>query len=315
MNQREMRGFLYEWEIGSRSGPELELDDKGSRKSFAKKKWLVLGVLLGFLAAFVGLQMWCAGEFQKGISSIEQEVQKLGERLELLENTAGERNILAFLDDVESLKNECQRKMQTTAEFKRRWCFVLPFLKKETVSQRLSNLQQQLSEIAAVRPTVEAFVRRLKKTDTNIAGVIEAIGAEDAGSMIVELASFKEDSEVLRKDIERTKWPSALVPFKEIFLAALDERDAALDALLSALASAGKANDYAEQAVGTYITAWTIWDYQQMLDYLEASEEYKSQAEGYMVEFEFHTARYLKIRDRLIEGSTSEDESTKRSKV
>jgi len=50
-------------------------------------------------------------------------------------------------------------------------------------------------------------------------------------------------------------------------------------------------------------------DYQEVLDYLDASDEYSSQAEGYMAEFEFHTARYFKIRDRLIELPTSGDET------
>ncbi len=189
------------------------------------------------------------------------------------------------------------------------------FEKKEAVSQELSDLQKKLNETLAVLPTIEAFAGRLKETDSNIAGVMDAIGTADAGSMIVELASFIEDSNVLRKDIERMQWPSAMLPFKEAFLTALDERDAALAALLAALDSAAKASSFAEQAVDTYIMAWSIWDYQDVLNYLQASDEYSSQAEGYMAEFEFHTARYLKIRDRLIEGSTSEGEATKEAKI
>lgn len=318
MNESENnKEFFWNWGMESSScgpAPAAELD-KNSRKPTAKRGWLVFFILLlVFCAAFGGLQIWGAGEFQKGISHTEQEVQKLNERLRFLENTAGERNILAFLNDVESLNKECRQKMQTMAGFKRQWWFVLPFLKKETVAQELSDLQKELREIIAVRPTIESFTKRLRETDTNIAGVVEAIGAADAGSMIVELASFKEDSDVLRKDIERTRWPPALMPFKETFITALDERDAALNALLAALASTAKASDYAEQAVDTYMTAWSIWDYQQVLNYLEASDEYSSQAEGYMAEFEFHTARYLKIRDRLIEGSTSEVETPKEAK-
>lgn len=300
----------FSWNRGMEGsyGAEVEPDEK-SRRPAGSRRWFVLALLFMCFASFTGLQIWGAGEFRKGIGGIEQEVRKLNERLRLLENTAGERKVMVFLNDVESLSRECQEKMQTTAELRQQWWFILPFLKEETVVQELSNLQQELNEIVAVRPTIEAFSRRLIETDDRIAGVMDAIGAADAGGAIVELASFIEDSDVLRKDIERTQWPPALAPFKEAFLNALHERDAALNALLAALDSAAKAQDFAEQAVGAYITAWSIWDYQEVLDYLDASDEYSSQAEGYMAEFEFHTARYFKIRDRLIELPTSGDET------
>jgi len=305
LNDRE-----FSWNRGMEGsyGAEVEPDEKSKRPA-GSRRWFVLALLFMCFASFIGLQIWGAGEFQEGIGGIEEEVRKLNERLRLLENTAGERKVMVFLNDVESLSRECQEKMQTTAELKQQWWFVLPFLKEETVAQELSNLQQKLNEIVAVRPTIEAFSRRLIETDDRIAGVMDAIGAADAGGAIVELASFIEDSDVLRKDIERTRWPPALAPFQEAFLNALHERDAALNALLAALDFAAKAQDFAEQAVGAYITAWTIWDYQEVLDYLEASDEYSSQAEGYMAEFEFHTARYFKIRDRLIELPTSGDET------
>lgn len=250
------------------------------------------------------MQVLGTGEFRKGISRTEHEAQKLDERLELLENTAGDQNLLLFLNDIESLNKQCQEKAQISADLHRKWWFVLPFFKKETATQELHNLQKNLNEILSIRPTIEVFARRLEETDNSIAGVVEAIGTADVESVIVELASFTDDSDVLRKDIERMRWPSALAPFKETFLAALDEREAALNALLSALDAASTASVFAERAVGTYMSAWSIWDYQEVLNYLEASDEYSSQAEGYMAEFKFHTARYLKLRDRLLEKST-----------
>ncbi|MEW6573187.1 MAG: hypothetical protein AB1374_06090 [Bacillota bacterium] len=98
-------------------------------------------------------------------------------------------------------------------------------------------------------------------------------------SMIVELASFVEDNEALRKDVERTRWPAALEPYRETFFAALDEREAALVALLESLRAFSAASICADKAVGSYLSAWSIWDYQEALGYIESAEEYRSQAQ------------------------------------
>lgn len=310
----EEKGRSQDQELGFSQRLATEIEEKTGKTSKGRK-WFIFALLFVFLISFVGLQLWGADEFRKSISQIEKETQKLDGKLKFLENTAGDQNILLFLKDIESLDKQCQEKIRISADFNRKWWFVLPFFKKETVTQELHDLQMKMNEIISIRPTIEVFARRLEETDNSIAGVVKAIGTADVESMIVELASFTDDSEVLRKDIERTKWPSPLTSFKETFLTALDEREAALNALLAALDAMSTASVLAKRAAGTYLTAWSIWDYQEVLNYLEASDKYSSQAEGYMAEFEFHTARYLKLRDRLLEKSTLEESIPKEARI
>lgn len=259
----------------------------------------VLALLALLLVVFTGLQAWGTSEFRRGIRRLEPEAQKLEERLKFLKDTAGGQNMALFFKAVNLLNMQCQRQVKEAETLKRKWWFVLPFLKGETVSQRLSNLQKELGKILSVSPTVEIFVNRLKETDDGVVRVMEALETDPEG-MIVELASFVEDNEALRKDVERARWPAALEPYREIFLAALDAREAALVALLESLRAFSAASICADKAVSAYLSAWSIWDYQEALDYIESAEEYRSQAEGYIAEFEFHTARYVKLRDRLV---------------
>ncbi|MEW6448746.1 MAG: hypothetical protein AB1426_11810 [Bacillota bacterium] len=235
---------------------------------------------------------------------MEPEVQKLEERLRFLKDTTGAQSIALFFKAVNSLNVQCQRQAKEVEDLKQKWWFIVPSFKRETVSQRLSNLQKELGKILSVSPTVEIFVKRLKETDDGVVRVMEALETDPEG-MIVELASFVEDNEALRKDAERARWPAALEPYRETFLAALDAREAALVALLESLRAFSAASICADKAVSSYLSAWSIWDYQEALDYIESAEEYRSQAQGYIAEFEFHTARYVKLRDRLVGDSLS----------
>jgi len=283
-------------------------------KSAERRTGILVVSLLIASCFFAGLQIWGAAKFRGGVSEIDKHVQQIRERLDLLQNTAGEQNVFVFLDNVQSLDKQCRQEEQAMDRLKRECWFVLPFLTKEGVSEDITNLCKRTSKLVAVRLTVETFARRLKEADSNLVGILEAIGDEDPDSMVIELAAFEEDSESLRRDIERMTWPAEMEPFKTGFIKAIDERSAALVALLHALRSAAEASSLADQAVSTYVTAWSIWDYQQVLDYLEASKEYSEQAEGYLAEFEYHSAKYLKIRDRLIEDSTEKGENWERNR-